>query len=173
MKKRKKGDTLVELIAAIAILALASAGSSMAISVSSKMWQANSRNLELNTFNQSICEDLKLRDKESLNNLYEDNGGKTNSTITFWFCFDNLSIDAPYNVGKANLSTIMQDQNYNKYMLNKPKDNASNFISSVHMTDVNEHSDYNTTSYTIYKITVETSDSRTHKSSTSSFYIGG
>lgn len=167
MKRRKKGDTLVELIAAIAILAIASAGSSMAISLSSKMWRANSKNLELNTFNQSICEDLKLRDKESLNNLYEDN--VRNHTTRFWFCFDNLSVDTPYNVGSANLSTIMQDQNYNRYIFDKPRDNASNFISSVHMTDVN----YNTTSYTIYKITVETSDSKTHKSSTSSFYIGG
>ena len=166
MKRRKKGDTLVELIAAIAILAIASAGSSMAISLSSKMWRANSRNLELNTFNQSICEDLKLRDKESLNNLYEDNDGNrtTNKTITFWFYFDNLSVDKPYNVGSDSLSAIMQDPNYNK-----PKDNASNFISTVQMTDVNKPSDY----YTIYKITVETSDSKTHKSSTSSFYIGG
>lgn len=71
INKKKKGFTLVELIAALAILSIAMTGISLTFNTSSTMWKKTRVSLELVTDNQSIAQNLRSQGKNKITKIYD------------------------------------------------------------------------------------------------------
>lgn len=67
---KKKGFTLVELIGALAILAIAMTGVSLAFNTSSTTWKNTKLNLELVSYNQSVSQSIRAQGKDKVKKIY-------------------------------------------------------------------------------------------------------
>lgn len=68
--KKKKGFTLIELIAAIAILAIAMVGISSAIYTGSNISVKNTKKVDTSVFAQNIIQTYKSQGKNNIKNFY-------------------------------------------------------------------------------------------------------
>lgn len=104
--KKKKGFTLVELIGAIAILAISMTGISLTFNTSSTMWKKTRVSLELVSDNQSITQNLRAQGKDNVKEIY-DHFEYINSNSNFYLYFDN------YDEIKA----IISSKDYSNYTI--------------------------------------------------------
>lgn len=70
--KKKKGFTLIELIAAIAILSIAMVSISSAVCAGANISAKNSKKVDTSVFAQNIIETYKSQGKNSIKELYLD-----------------------------------------------------------------------------------------------------
>lgn len=82
MRKRKKGFTLIELIASIAILAIAFSGIGIAMTTSSNINKNDEKKVDNNIYSQFILQTLKSQGKNYLKSLYP---GKSEYEGYFYF----------------------------------------------------------------------------------------
>lgn len=76
--EKRKGFTLVELIAAMAILSIVMASVSLAFSSSYATWKRDNVSMELYTLNQTLSENLRASGKKKITEMYDASSeGKT------------------------------------------------------------------------------------------------
>lgn len=128
----KKGFTLIELVAAIAIFAIGISAISMAFSTSINTWKRNNVKMDTVTYAQTIVETFKSGGKDKLKSFSNDPTSSSGVSAFAYFDdgFNNFSIylndgttiNAPgsktfndwYNVGSAIRFTVSNDDNVNK-----------------------------------------------------------
>ena len=79
--KKTKGFTLIELIGAMAILAIFLTGLSSATSYSIQSWKRGQVILDTNSYCKSIVEILKANDERMINGLFYNYGNKTTPAV--------------------------------------------------------------------------------------------
>jgi prepilin-type N-terminal cleavage/methylation domain-containing protein len=105
---KKKGYTLIELIAAIAIFAIVMSAVYTTFSTSIKIWSRADLKLGTSTYSQSIIETLKSQGVDKLKNMYNSSSGNS----CYIYFDDNLSNLIVYNgvaSSPLNLLTWVKD----------------------------------------------------------------
>lgn len=87
--KKRKGFTLVELIGALAILAIGMVGISLAFNTSSTMWKKTKESMELVSDNQSIAQNLRAEGKNMVEEIYNDIKNKNNTSDSCYIYFND------------------------------------------------------------------------------------
>lgn len=171
--KKKKGFTIVELIAAVAIILLSLQAVSLAVSAASKMWGISNSKLDVNTFNISISQNMKNRGRNYIRDIYKATGKSAGSTINFYIYFNDNSEIAPYFEGSlknpdGSLKVIVDSAS--DFDTCKSYNSGKKYGALVTIKETME-----TDNYSVYEIEVTVWDllkDGKYKSS-SSFYIGG
>lgn len=99
---KKKGFTLVELIAAIAIFAIVMSAVSLTFSTSIKTWNRADLKLEASTYSQSIIETLRSQGAAKIKTMYSDS---VNGNSGYIFFDDNITNLSVYNNGTSTSQT--------------------------------------------------------------------
>jgi len=170
---KKKGFTIVELIAAVAIILLSLQAVTIAVTASSRMWKISNNKLDVNTFNLSISQNIKNRGRSYLKDIYKATGTFAGSTMSFYIYFNDNREITPYFEG-----SLKKDDGDFKFKF----DSAGDFESCKAKSDgekygalvtIKEKSD--TDNYSVYEIDVTVWDllNDGKYKSHSSFYIGG
>ena len=103
MKKSvKKGFTLVEVVAALAILTTSILIIYQVFDFSSKIWVKEKNNIDLTSYSQTIAQTLKSAGKDHLKEIY-DNGAGANVYIYF-----DSGEDAAKIVSGVDMTSFMQ-----------------------------------------------------------------
>ena len=100
---KKKGFTLVELIAAIAILAIVTSAIFPAFLTSVKIWSRGDLKLGTTTYAQSIIETLKSQGADKLKNMYSSASGSS----CYVYSDDNLTNFRVYNGSLSSPSDLL------------------------------------------------------------------
>lgn len=87
--KKKKGSTIVEIIAAVAILLLGLNAVTISFSTSSKLWQNHNKKLDTNTLNQTICQNFRQWDRMNIRTLYDDNVTGSPPAVNLYIYFND------------------------------------------------------------------------------------
>ncbi|WP_163193146.1 hypothetical protein [Clostridium thermarum] len=88
-RKKKRGSSIVEVIAAIAILVISLEAITMSFSTSAKIWQKHDKKLDTSTLNQTICQNIRQRDKRVIRDFYLDNAAGTEKSAKIYIYFNN------------------------------------------------------------------------------------
>jgi type II secretory pathway pseudopilin PulG len=167
--KKKRGNTLVELIAAVALIIITLQVISVAVKASSNMWTRSNMKLETSTFNQSVTQNIKNRGKGYVKSIYADQNADPGDEVVFYIYFDNFTEIAPFfeddSMSGFNFQT---DFNYTTCETNNT---GKKFGAAVKIVDVKGTSD----KYSLYELEVTTwnMEHDGQYSSSSLFYIGG
>ncbi|NLK22429.1 MAG: prepilin-type N-terminal cleavage/methylation domain-containing protein [Clostridiales bacterium] len=104
MKKRtivnkRKGFTLIEVIASIAILSLLTVAISVLFQSSAKIWDSGKVKLQNVTHVNSVANLFKARGKRYIKGIYDSNDKDSYDKVNFYLFFDNYTecSDAIYN----------------------------------------------------------------------------
>lgn len=87
--KSEKGFTLIELIAAIAILFIGLVGTSLSFNSSSKIFSIEKNNLELVSNNQSIAQNIKEQGKDKVETIFTYLKANVPPSNACYIYFDN------------------------------------------------------------------------------------
>lgn len=187
--KKKKGSTLVEVIASVAILAIGLMGFKSLISTSSNIWEIEHKKLDTSTFNMTISQNIRKKEKLGVRNLYENRVNPTSAHFGYIFIyFDDYTdlvgtgvtteTDLRKKYGAVGYETDYTYINETNANFTKCKEGAGGkkygaliSIVDAQKTDSNKATAY----YSIYKVTVKVwnlIDSGNFESETS-FYVGG
>lgn len=88
-KKKKSGNTLVETIAAIAIILIGLEAVIVSYTTSSKMWQNENKRLDTSTFNQTICQNIRKKEKPEVESIYLSELLSGDKYVNAFIYFDN------------------------------------------------------------------------------------
>jgi prepilin-type N-terminal cleavage/methylation domain-containing protein len=103
ISKKKKGFTLVELIAALAILAISMIGIYLAFDTSSIIWRKTSETLEIVSHSQSIAQNLKAQGKYKVKQI---NDHITTGNVGCYLFFNDYD----------EIKSTITNNNYSKYI---------------------------------------------------------
>jgi len=112
--KRKKGFTLIELIASIAILTIAFTGISMALIASVKTEKKSDVKLETSTYAKAVVENIKIQSDNALRNTINVRYLFFNDKDSFEYCLYNKFLQGvegkyeptPPEVGKTGKDVV-------------------------------------------------------------------
>ncbi|HEY5560725.1 MAG TPA: type II secretion system protein [Clostridiaceae bacterium] len=177
-RKSKKGNTLIELLAAMAILIIGLSGSSFAVVSSTRLWQIDNKKLDLTTFNQSISQDLKMKGELEVARIFKNNPD-TRLVHNYYIYFNVVSstivdaIDSALDPNKITNVLISSVPSYGdcKNNYSRGTDGKAKYGALISIQDAKEAGAY----YSIYKIdlTVWNLDEPSQLQANSTFYIGG
>jgi len=173
-KRSKKGNTLIELIGAMAILVIGLSGSSFAVSTSVKLWQVDNKKLDLSTFNQSISQNFKGNGETEVERIFTNNPHPS-GILNYYFYFKD--VNSVTNSINSALSTVTPQPIIVASHLTKGEcislfpGGDKYYGALVSIQDVKKPTDY----YSIYKIDLRVWNLKDSGeiSATSTFYIGG
>lgn len=114
---KKEGFTLIELIAAIAILAIVTSAIFMAFSTSARVWTRGRVRLGTSSYSQSIIEAFKAQGADKFKNMYSSSSGNS----CYIYFDDNITNFRVYN-GSVSTPTDL---------LTWVKDNSTKLTGSV------------------------------------------
>lgn len=97
---KKKGFTLVELIAAVAIFAITISAISLAFSTSISTWSKGDLKLGTSTYAQSIIETIRSQGADKIKTMYNDAGGSScyiyfDDNMTNLRVYNNAAVSTP------------------------------------------------------------------------------
>ena len=112
---KKRGFTLVELIASIAIIAIIMTAASPAFLMSIKLWKNNRAKINTMAYSQAIAEYYKSNGMENLKTIYDSSEKNSDLSTTNYIYFDNDCGDAMKKTIDDNASrfgkTAVEDYN--------------------------------------------------------------
>ena len=180
LKKKKKGSTLIELIGAISILMIGLSAITVSFSTSSKIWQNHNKKLDNSTFNQTICQNLRQKDKWGIRDIYNTitgSNGKSEIYIYFNSYEELVGTGNLIDTDKVRLGAIGYETGYldiDETSYQKCKDNNSGtkkYGALITIEDKRVSGDY----FPLFqiKVVVWNLEDAGKYEATSSFYIGG
>ena len=171
INKKKKGFTLVELIGAMAILAIAMTGISLTFNTSSIMWKKARVSLDLVSANQSISQNIRAVGKEKVKGIYDNINAVNNSSGCYLFfnTYDeikNIITATDYSGYTVSTSATPDFNECTNINIGKNK----KYGALIKIRDVTETGSY----YKLYELTITVWSLQESENSKSenTFYIG-
>lgn len=158
--KKNKGSTLIELIGAMAILAIFLTGLSSATTYSIQSWKRGQVILTTNSYSKSIVEIIKANDERMINSLFENYGDKVTPT-------KSCEIQFTY----SNLDSLKQglEQLVNKSYIVKTNDKFHAAITLSKNNNDNDEFVDSLIKYSVYRVKIKIFDIKYGNSLTSTF----
>lgn len=122
--KRKKGFTLIELIAAIAILAIAFTGISLALLASVKTEKKSDVKLETSTYAKAVVENIKIQSNDVLSKTTNVRYIFFDNKDSFENCLYNKFLQGLEGKYEPSPPTIDENNKTGKDVVNLPMDNT-------------------------------------------------
>lgn len=188
-KVKKKGSTLVEIIAAVAILLIGLTGITSVYTTSAGRWNIENNKLDTSIYNKSIDQNIKNKEKQGIRDLYKaykaaHASEAESDPIRFYIYFNdfkelvgdknNLTSEALNRgaVGYESGYTYTTTPSYAECMTKNPVTNKKKYGALIVITDKKEAGK----ECSIYKVEVKVWNLQVEGQkfeSTSSFYVGG
>lgn len=147
--KKKKGFTLIELIAALAILSIGLSGVSFAFSTSSQLRMNEDVKLDTSTSSQTIVESFRAKGKNFTDTIYNTGAkyiGSDGSSSVYKYLFFTSIEDLNTNINNNSFVSVSGTGSFSDCKASIPSGNPK-FGALIQVID-----DTGSNSYTLYKI---------------------